>query len=248
MRTWTRIALVSLGAVAAAGLLTVALLVLPNWAVMGQSGLTDNDQLAAKHDIRTEVIQVLGGSGALLGLLFVARQYQLAKETQVTETYRGAVELAGSFDIEHVLGGIFVLERLGRVSTSSRWDVERFFTEYLRHYYPWPIIQRERQIGGRRVGDDPPRDQVAVVHALVHRVPSDNPLDLPGVNFTNCDLRGADLRRADLRGSHFGGADLTTAQLEGANLDGAFDDDRTTWPTLFDREKSRVMRKELKRT
>ncbi|MGV9870848.1 pentapeptide repeat-containing protein [Rhodococcus koreensis] len=242
-RSQSRIGLIACGIVVVFVLIATALAVLPG-LVVTDPALSPAVRLSAKHDVRTEIIQAVGGLGALIGLLLVARQYRLAKETQVTQTYSAAAQLAGSYDIEHVLAGIFALERLARTSPSSRWDVERFFTEYLRHYYPWPIAKRVRQIGGRKKGDEPPRDEMAILRALAGRVPSGQPLDLRGVNLARCDLTQADLSGADLSGAYLGGADLSEATLEGVVLEGALDTDDTKWPMSFDRRSSTVLREQ----
>jgi len=242
-RTLARIGFIVCCTVVVFVLIAAALAVLPR-LVVNDPGLNPAARLSAEHDVRTEIIQTIGGLGALIGLLLVARQYRLAKEAQVTQTYSAAAQLAGSYDIEHVLAGIFALERLARTSPSSRWDVERFFTEYLRHYYAWPIAKRKRQIGGRNEGDEPPRDETAILRALARRVPSRRPLDLRGVNLMGCDLTQTDLTGADLRGAHLGGADLTGARLDDADLRGALDNDRTIWPPSFDRKSSPVQREQ----
>jgi Pentapeptide repeats (8 copies) len=242
-RTPTLISFIVCGTVVVLVLIAATLVVIPE-LVVNDPGLNPVARLSAQHEVRTEIIQAIGGLGALIGLLLVVRQYRLAKETQVTQTYSAAAQLAGSYDIEHVLAGIFALERLARTSPSSRWDVERFFTEYLRHYYAWPIAKKERQIGGRVEGDEPPRDETAILRALARRVPSGRPLDLRSVNLMRCDLTQTDFTGADLRGVHLGGADLTGAKLDGADLRGALDNDRTIWPASFDRRSSPMLREQ----
>lgn len=101
-RTLARIGFIVCCTVVVFVLIAAALAVLPR-LVVNDPGLNPAARLSAEHDVRTEIIQTIGGLGALIGLLLVARQYRLAKEAEVTQTYSAAAQLAGSYDIEHVL-------------------------------------------------------------------------------------------------------------------------------------------------
>lgn len=81
--------------------------------------MTAAELLKATNDVRTTLVQALGGLALLGGLFFTARTFGLgaknlglAVEEQLTNRYTNAVEQLGSDKLDVRLGGIYALERL----------------------------------------------------------------------------------------------------------------------------------------
>jgi hypothetical protein len=100
---------------------------LPAWLTRHPShGMTAAERLKATNDVRTTLVQALGGFVLLGGLLFTARTFRLgvrnldlatrnheiALQQQLTDRYTKAVEQLGSDTLDARLGGIYALERL----------------------------------------------------------------------------------------------------------------------------------------
>jgi hypothetical protein len=94
-----------------------------------------NDRLKLQNDLRTTLLQGLGGLAVLGGAYFAARQLQtgreqlrVAQEGQVTERFTRAIEQLGSAELDVRLGGIYALERIARDSPSDRATIEEVLT------------------------------------------------------------------------------------------------------------------------
>jgi hypothetical protein len=212
-RNWTATWVLGL-AVATLALLSV--LFLPRILIDSREAqLTAKERLDAEADIRSALIQMIGGTVLLTGLYFTARGFRLTREGHITDRYAKAIELLGSDKMEVRLGGVYALERLAKDSRErDSSTILEVLCAYVREHAPWPPRDRP----GRAPGDDaeepkphPDTDVQAALTALGRRDRMDGepPLDL---RYT--DLRGADLVRADLKG-----ALLFGAHLEGAYLD-----------------------------
>src|SRR5438093_12794211 len=72
----------------------VVVVVLPASLVAGD--LTAAERLKAENDLRTTLIQMIGGGALLGGLYFTGRTFQLNREGQVTDRFTKAIEQLGS--------------------------------------------------------------------------------------------------------------------------------------------------------
>ena len=224
-RVWT--AAWALG-LAAATLALLSILFLPRILVdSGEAQLTAKERLDAEADIRSSLIQMIGGTVLLAGLYFTYRGFRLTREGHVTDRYAKAIELLGSDKLEVRLGGVYALERLARDSRErDSSTILEVLCAYVRERAPWPPREHLGQATGPA---RPATDVQAALTALGRRQRMDGepPLDLRITDLRGADLVGADLKGALLFFAHlegaylWGGAHLEGAHMEGACLDAA---------------------------
>jgi hypothetical protein len=134
------------------GIILVALvLVVGPWLFTRQSdhGLTTEQMLTAKNDVRNTLVQILGGL-ALAGGLIVTyntylqnrteqnRTYKQRQAEQVNELYAKAVEQLGSDKAPVRLGALYALERLAQDNPEQQPTAVDVFCAYLRMPYDIP--------------------------------------------------------------------------------------------------------------
>jgi hypothetical protein len=235
-------------------LLVLVLFVLPWVLVRPKASLSDvsdpgkrheleDNRLKLQNDVRTTLLQGLGGLAVLAGAVFAYRQLQTgrdqlqtAQQGQVTERFNTAIGhlgKAGDDNMDVRLGAIYSLEQIAKTSEGDREAIAEILTAYVRIHAAW----RGRQWRGWRPSALASRDRLQGLRARAPDVQAvmtvlgrrelppgkTDPLLLPHVdlreaglieaNLEGADLRGANLERADLRG-----ANLRRAHLEGANL------------------------------
>jgi hypothetical protein len=217
-------------AAATLGLLSV--LVLPRILIDSREAqLTAKERLDAEADVRSSLIQLIGGTVLVTGLYFTARGFRLTREGHITDRYAKAIELLGSDKLEGRIGGVYALKRLAKDSPErDSSTILEVLCAYVRVHAPWPPRDQPPQApGGDPKPPEPSADVQAALTALGRR---DRMKDEPPLDLRFTDLRGADLVRADLMGALlfganlegayvWGGAHLEEAQMEGACLDGA---------------------------
>jgi hypothetical protein len=144
-------------------------------------------------------------------LVFIARNFTLSREGQVTDRYTKAIEQFGSDKLDVRIGGIYALERIARDSARDHPTVE-VLTAFIREHSheQWPpadhsLSQEERSTRP---------DNQAALTVVCRRDPRRD--------IRSIDLQSADLPHAALEGAHFAGANLNGANLNGAKLYGAF--------------------------
>jgi hypothetical protein len=234
------------GVLAVVGLLWVVLVLAPPWFVHDGSlaGLTVQNQ------VRTTLLQGLGGVALLLGAYFTWRQLRIAREGQITERFTRAIDQLGHDHLDVRLGGIYALERIARDSPADRAMIGEVLTAFVRSHAPWPPSLPD-QPSATTSPEEVPKLQLRApdVQAslwvlgrgqFADALGTDQWLDLSAADLRHADLRNAFLVNADLRfaglqraflggarlegahliGSHLEGARLQGAHLERANLDG----------------------------
>jgi Pentapeptide repeats (8 copies) len=210
-------------------------------------GLTSEQQLKAKNDARTTLVQAVGAAGLLGGLFFTYRTFRLTRSQQVTDRYIRAVEQLGSGSPDVRTGAIYALERITVDSPDDRRTVIAVLASFA-HSRPDPPAESESAIGTdlqaaitvigrRRAEDDVTVDltgarlakanlsganlsRVVLVDADLSGSILDGS-DLSSARLSRCSFAAASLAAADLRGADLRAADLTTADLRGARLAGA---------------------------
>jgi hypothetical protein len=217
------------GAGAALGVL-VLLYVLPLVLVSGR-GLDAEQQVTAENDLRTILVQALGGLIVLVGTF---RTIHLNREGQITERFTRAIDQLGQTGAEKLdvrLGGIYALERIGRDSQSDRGPIVEVLTAFLREHSHRSRIPSDANVASRSGAPERPRpraDLQAVATVLGRSGWSrTQEFNLRDVALCYADLAGAHLEKAVLAGAHLEGADLSGAHLEnailaGAHLEGAY--------------------------
>jgi hypothetical protein len=132
-------------------ILVVFVLVVGPWLFTRQPshGLTASQELMARNDVRTTLIQALGGLAVAGGLIVTYRTYQqnraeqdrtyeLRQAEQINEFYAKAVAQLGSDQAPIRLGSLYALERLAENNSEQRQSVVDVFCAYLRMPYDMP--------------------------------------------------------------------------------------------------------------
>lgn len=202
-------------AAAIAAVLFATLYGVPRAVVSGT--LTSAERLKAENDVRTTLIQLLGGAVLSGGLYFTARTLQLNREGQVTDRFSKAIEQLGSGNLDVRLGGIYALERIARDSSRDHEPIVEILCAFLREHAdksgaaPLDILKGPSS-------DRSPADVTAALEVLGRRTARSErrSLDLRRIR-----VKGAHLEGANLRGALLNGVELTYANLQRADLSGA---------------------------
>lgn len=183
--------------------------------------LTGAERVGAVNQVRTTLLQGLGGAVLIAGVVVAWRQLQVAREGQVTERFTRAIDQLGNSEVNVRLGGIYGLERIGRDSAVDSVAVVEVLAAFVRHHAPWPP---------KASVDDPATDAISsTVAPLRRRAPDvraaiavlgrahwrDRSVEL---QLPDVDLRRAFLPDADLQGAWLHDVHLENAVLAGANL------------------------------
>ncbi|MDQ6948066.1 MAG: pentapeptide repeat-containing protein [Actinomycetota bacterium] len=220
------------------------IVVFPAVLVRPAGKITATERLKAENDVRTTLIQALGGLVLLSGVYFSARTLQTTRRGQITERFTRAIAQLGDDKLDVRLGGIYALERIARDSEQDHGPIMEVLTAFVREHAKWDADAS----GVPHIGAD-----VQAVATVLGRRPEERrreetqPLDLTEVDLRKCrldyahlegvwlprahleEIRLADahLERADLWDAHLEGAilgdtHLRRANLSGAHLEGAF--------------------------
>lgn len=202
----------------------------------------EGDRRKLQNDVRTSLLQGLGGAALVVGLIFAWIQFQasqsqlstqqdLTRRGQIADRFTRAVDQlgnAGSLDVR--LGGIYSLEQVARESHDdrARLAVYDVLTAYIRRRAsvdsnsPGPPPSYGFDNPGSELQVRSPDVQAAVtVLGCRDLSNADPPLDLHYVDLGHGDLSGKNLAKASLWGAHLTVTDLRSAHLEGADLAGA---------------------------
>jgi uncharacterized protein YjbI with pentapeptide repeats len=225
---WSRRVAIAVGA--AVGVLAVLwlfLAYLPPRFVPGDS----LDERKVQNEVRTTLVQSLGGAVLGLGAYFTARQLrtsqkaqEIAREGQITERYTRAVDQLGHAEIDVRVGGVYALERLAGDSPDDLATIGEVLTSFVRGRSPWPPSRPGQYHAAAPMHKVPElqarnADVQAAVTVLVRGAfARDLTLDLHQVDLRAADLVGARLEEANLRNAHLERAKLTASHLEGAEL------------------------------
>jgi Pentapeptide repeats (8 copies) len=210
------------------------------WDLNG--GPAPTDRARAVNDIRTTLLQGLGGAALLVGAYFTWRQVQVAREGQLTERFTTAVGQLSNRSVDVRLGGIYALERIAIDSERDRQTTYEVLCAYVRQHapvrspdsLPTPDDRRGGAAGlaakrelAWEAGQRPPlRVRDADIQAAMSvlgrrlRVPGHQQLELSRVALQRASLRQARLAGADLHYSDLSAADLSGADLQLADLTG----------------------------
>jgi Pentapeptide repeats (8 copies) len=219
------------------GLVLVAALILlvPTWMIPASVTPARAESLQAQNDLRTTLLQGIGGLFLIAGVVATWRQVQLTRrqldllrEGQITERFTRAIEQLGSDNLDIRLGGIYALERIAFSSEADRGPILEVLTAYVRGHSPWPPAGWEYGAATPPEPDDRnlasmqfrTPDVQAVVSILGRRrvLDGDDELLLARVDLRRAYLRRANLARANLRNSSLRGVQGRNALLHHANL------------------------------
>ena len=203
-----------------------------------------DSRLKLQNDVRTTLLQGLGGLAVAVGAFFTYRQVQtsrrqlehsiessreqheLDRQGQVTERFTRAIDQLGNEhgQLDVVLGGIYSLERIARDSPDDRRTIAEVLTAYIRRHAPWRPPSKPGQPETDTPLDKPPASRAlaldiqAAIMVLGRAGFTVQEADWEGDWRDRLILSGVDLRGAHLVLAHLENADLIRAHLERAVL------------------------------
>lgn len=129
-------------------MLGTVLVLLPDVVVdhdLAGASVAAQDRLKAVNDVRTTLLQAVGGMVVLFGAYATWRQLRVSQEGlratqegQVTDRFTSAVDQLGSDKLETRIGGLHALWRIAEHSARDREAVLSIQAAYLRTHLPWP--------------------------------------------------------------------------------------------------------------
>ncbi|MFG3287070.1 pentapeptide repeat-containing protein [Streptomyces sp. NPDC048111] len=180
------------------------------------------DRLKAVNDVRTTLLQVVGGLVVLSGAYATWRQLRVSQdglratqEGYVTDRFSRAVDQLGSDKLDVRIGGLHALWRIAEQSARDREAIISIQAAYLRTHLPWPPAGPHAPAADAPINDIAPLEtrgadaQVALTALGVlcrHREQS----------WVNLSI--TDLRRADCDGLWFPEVNFDRACMEAAGL------------------------------
>lgn len=216
-------------------LLMACVTIVPAWivdwrtAAEGSAQLPAADLLRAENDIRSTLLQGLGGLLALTSVAFGAavtlRQVGVSREGHTIELFTQAIDQLSSDQVSVRHGGIYALELLAELDQRYRGHIHALLTAFVRQHAPWPPTRPQGEVDAERarfhggLADD----VGAAMGALSRRsmVEEGAWSELEKADLRGAVLMGCDLRRCCFIGSNLEGADLAGANLRQSTLSGA---------------------------
>ncbi|UJA11028.1 pentapeptide repeat-containing protein [Streptomyces collinus] len=226
----TRAVAVALAVVAVIVLLGVVLLVLPGLMVdhdLAGGHLAAADRLNAVNNVRTTLLQTVGGAVVLFGACATWRQLRVSqdglnatREGNITDRFSRAVDQLGSDKLDVRIGGIYALWRLADHSDRDREAVVSIMAAYLRTHLPWPPQEPTVPAADASINSVPPletraADAQTALTCLGVLYQERRP---EWLNVSSTDLRRADCDGLWLHGANFDGACMEAASVYQVNL------------------------------
>src|SRR5215813_838746 len=208
------VTVVILVCVLVSGALTVCVTFGPTWIVGSGSGLTVAERLKAENDVRSTLLQGLGGllalAGVAVGAVLTLRQVRASREGHSIDLFTRAIDQLASEQVSVRHGGVLALEQLCELDDRYRGHAHALLTAFLRQRAPWPPARPEAEVAADRarfpggVADD-----IGAALAALSR----------GSMIDEGDY--SELERVDLRGAELGGLAIHRVCLAHSNLEGA---------------------------
>ncbi|MEW2266469.1 pentapeptide repeat-containing protein [Streptomyces sp. NPDC047853] len=217
------------------------LVLLPSAVVdhdLAGASVAAQDRLKAVNDVRTALLQAVGGMVVLFGAYATWRQLRVSQdglratqEGYVTDRFSTAVDQLGSDKLQTRIGGLHALWRIAEHSARDREAVISIQAAYLRTHLPWPPAGPQAPAMDVPINDVVPLEvraadaQVALTGLGVLLL---QPREQSWVNLSVTDLRRADcdglwlhevnLDRSCMEAAGLYHANLTQASLVSVNL------------------------------
>jgi hypothetical protein len=230
-----------LAGTAGLAVLGAVLVVLPGVVVdhdLAGASVAAQDRLKAVNDVRTTLLQAVGGMVVLFGAFATWRQLRVSQdglratqEGYITDRFSTAVDQLGSDKLETRIGGLHALWRIAEHSARDREAVISIQAAYLRTHLPWPPAGPSAPAEDVPINDVVPLEvraadaQVALTGLGVLLL---QPREQSWVNLSVTDLRRADcdglwlhevnLDRSCMEAAGLYHANLTQASLVSVNL------------------------------
>nr|WTB29853.1 pentapeptide repeat-containing protein [Streptomyces sp. NBC_00830] len=210
--------------------LAVVVVVLPGLVVerdLGGDSISAAERLGAVNNVRTTLIQAVGGAVVLFGAYATWRQLRVnqeglnaTREGHITDRFSRAVDQLGSEKTDVRIGGLYALWRIADHSTHDRESVISIKAAFLRTHLPWPPQGQDSPAAEMPINSVPPLEtrapdaQVALTGLGV--LCQERQPDWLNVSYT--DLRRADCDGLWLHHINFDGACLEAASIYQVNL------------------------------
>ncbi|WP_328924056.1 pentapeptide repeat-containing protein [Streptomyces sp. NBC_00190] len=213
--------------------LTVVIVVLPGPVVdrdLAGARIGAAERLGAVNNVRTTLLQAVGGAVVLFGAYATWRQLRVSqeglnatREGHITDRFSRAVDQLGSEKLDVRIGGLYALWRIADHSAHDREAVVSIMAAFLRTHLPWPPRGPESPAAQTSINSVPPLEtraadaQVALTGLGV--LCQDRRPDWLNLSYT--DLRRADCDGLWLHHMNFDGACMEAASIYRVNLTGA---------------------------
>jgi hypothetical protein len=231
MRTWrpSQVAAnVVVAGIVLGGALAVCVVLGPAWTVGTQPGLTMADRLKAENDVRSTLLQGLGGvlalGGVTLGALMTLRQVRANREGHLIDLFTKAIDQLASDRITVRQGGVYALEQLSDLDPRYRGHAHALLTAVVRHRAPWPQSSDSTTPPEWAASHVGLADDVAAAIGVLGRglmIADGDASELEEVDLRGADLDGLHIPRLCLARSNLDDASLVGAKLGDATLAGA---------------------------
>ncbi|MGW8632799.1 pentapeptide repeat-containing protein [Streptomyces sp. NPDC055793] len=218
---------IAAGLLAGAGLVMLGVLfvVLPGVVVdhdLAGASVAAQDRLKAVNDVRTTLLQVVGGLIVLFGAYATWRQLRVSqdglratREGYVTDRFSRAVDQLGSDKLDVRIGGLHALWRIAEQSTRDREAIISIQAAYLRTHLPWPPAGPESPAPDVPINDIAPLE-IRTADAQVALTALGVLCQRREQSWVNLSV--TDLRRADCDGLWFPEVNFDRACMEAASL------------------------------
>jgi uncharacterized protein YjbI with pentapeptide repeats len=210
--------------------LALVVVVLPGLVVerdLGGARISAAERLAAVNNVRTTLVQAIGGAVVLFGAYATWRQLRVnqeglnaAREGHITDRFSRAVDQQGNEKTDVRIGGLHALWRIADHSAHDREAVISIKAALLRTHLPWPPQGQDSPTAETSINSVPPLEtrapdaQVALTGLGV--LCQERQPDWLNVSYT--DLRRADCDGLWLHHINFDGACLEAASIYQINL------------------------------
>ncbi|MER5280606.1 pentapeptide repeat-containing protein [Streptomyces sp. NPDC002809] len=213
--------------------LTVVVVVLPGLVVdhdLAGARIGAADRVGAVNNVRTTLLQAVGGAVVLFGVYATWRQLRVnqeglnaTREGHFTDRFGRAVDQLGNEKLDVRIGGLYALWRIADHSPHDREAVVSIMAAFLRTHLPWPPQMPDSPAAHtaiNRVGPLETRTADAqVALTCLGALCKDRGSDWLNVSYT--DLRRADCDGLSLHHINFDGACLEAASIYQVDLTGA---------------------------
>ncbi|GAA4704752.1 pentapeptide repeat-containing protein [Streptomyces youssoufiensis] len=235
-RTITALFAATVGLAVLGAVLVVLPGVVVDYDLVGE-GVAAQDRLKAVNDVRTTLVQAVGGMVVLFGAYATWRQLRVSQaglratqEGYVTDRFSTAVDQLGSDKLETRIGGLHALWRIAEHSARDREAAISIQAAYLRTHLPWPPTVPGAPARDVPINDVVPLEmraadaQVALPGSVAVAATATAVLDKPSVTDlrrADCDglwLHEVNLDRSCTEAAGLYYADLTQASLVSVNL------------------------------
>lgn len=218
----------------------VLLFVLTAYGLQGMStrlvGAMDAETAKSVSDVRSSLVQLIGGIGLLGGLVFTARTFLLTRAKQRTDRFAEAVATLGHDSRTVRCGGIHSIGLLVQEESRFWGPAEDVLCVFVKEQSEvgMPVTvdaqaaltvlgsrPNRQEVGGRALNlRGLTLDRADLSHLNFSRAVFSSS-SLVGVNFTDTMLTSAQFEGADLRDAVFSGARANSANFRDTSLIGA---------------------------